>query len=43
MTMPKGWKSTAEDKARREDEDKARREDEDKARREIRFPVDPFD
>src|SRR5919107_4476935 len=34
MTMPKGWKSPAEDKARREVEDKARREAEDKARRE---------
>ncbi len=34
MTMPKGWKSPAEDKARREAEDKARREAEDKARRE---------
>src|SRR5215217_1445851 len=34
MTMPKGWKTPAEDKARREAEDKARREAEDKARRE---------
>src|SRR5919205_4282765 len=41
MTMPKGWKPSAdiarreaEDKARREAEDKARREAEDKARRE---------
>jgi hypothetical protein len=34
MTMPKGWKTPPEDKARREAEDKARREAEDKARRE---------
>ena len=34
MTMPKDWKTPAEDKARREAEDKARREAEDKARRE---------
>jgi hypothetical protein len=34
MTMPKGWKTPAEDKARIEAEDKARIEAEDKARRE---------